>query len=349
MIFNSFLPTDGYIKSVVIYPSDFGLKTMEEESRIGPNVWKSKGKDDDGEDGFDLKKLRTYEINKLKYYFAVVECNSINTASKLYKALNDSEIENTANKLDLRFIPEHISFEGRQIKDSASSLPETYQAPFFETKALQSTKPELTWDQLPVDRVSVTQKRFTKEQIREMDFQAYLADDSSDESGDEKREKYSNLLGDLGGDDDIQYEDDMEIVFTEANVELDEKVKELVDKKNNENRTVFDEYMDKQRKKKREKRLAKKNMKEELSASEDSDEEQSEEVKPKKTKRRKRKLEEDGEVEKETTVDLSDERIKRLITDPRFHIDPTHPRYKKSKTNQLILKERQKHRKRVHK
>lgn len=311
---------------------------MEEESRRGPNVWKEKlkGKDDNDDDGFDLKKLRTYEMNKLKYYFAVIECNSINTASKLYKALNDSEIENTANKLDLRFIPEHISFEGRQTKDTANSLPSNYNAPNFETKALQSTKPVFTWDQTPTERRSLTQKQFTKEQMREMDFQAYLAD-SSDSDDEERRLKYSALIGEMTGDEP-ENPDDMEIMFTEANDDdLDENVKEIIETEDGENMTVFDKYMEKQRRKKREKRAAKKDLKlEEENSSE------SEDNKPvKKRKKNKNRLEE----KTEKPVDLSDDRLNKLITDPRFHIDPTHPRFKKTKTNDLILKEKQKFRK----
>lgn len=34
---------------------------------------------------FDMKKLREYEIQKLKYYYAIVTCDSDETANNLYE------------------------------------------------------------------------------------------------------------------------------------------------------------------------------------------------------------------------------------------------------------------------
>lgn len=381
MVFNSFLPPQGYIKSVCIYPSDFGLKAMEEENKYGPRVWKDSSNDDDANNlddkGFDVKKLRTYEYNRLRYYFAVIECDSVNTAYHLYKNLDSHEIENTSNKMDLRFIPDNISFEGRQIKDKADEIPANYKPPQFETKSVFTTGLHLSWDQTPSDRQFLTRQKFTKEQLRDLDFRAYLADASSDdESNEEEREKYSKLLEGIDiGDDEENQKEDMEIVFTTKNIELDEKVKELVDKKLNKDRTVFDELMAKERKKKKEKRerkLAEKYGVEYL-AHDDSEEEEwdrddydEKPKKKKKNKKNKRKLRDsndendsDNESHKpskkkdkkgtDTEVDLTDERFNRLITDPKFHIDPTHPLYKKSKTTEKILKEREKYRKKSRK
>ena len=42
----SFLPTRGHIRSVTVYPSDYGLERMAEEARAGPQVmgfWRAGG------------------------------------------------------------------------------------------------------------------------------------------------------------------------------------------------------------------------------------------------------------------------------------------------------------------
>ena len=37
----------------------------------------------ENDDGEDLAMLRKYEVNKMKYFFAIVYCNSIKAASRL--------------------------------------------------------------------------------------------------------------------------------------------------------------------------------------------------------------------------------------------------------------------------
>ena len=47
--------------------------------------WKTKKTDDGSLGGVDQVALRQYELSKLKYYFAVVECSSIAAAETLYR------------------------------------------------------------------------------------------------------------------------------------------------------------------------------------------------------------------------------------------------------------------------
>lgn len=71
VLLNSFVPKEGYIKSVSVYPSEFGLKRMEEEAIHGPvglfdNDKEKDDEDEDEDDEIDDEKLRAYEISRLR-------------------------------------------------------------------------------------------------------------------------------------------------------------------------------------------------------------------------------------------------------------------------------------------
>lgn len=111
-----------------IYPSEFGKQRIAEEELKGPQELTEKkldidsddedisdveAKEDENEEGtnYNMEKLRQYQLNRLKYYYAVIECNSVAAADKLYKECDGLEYESTATKLDLRFIPDDMSFD----------------------------------------------------------------------------------------------------------------------------------------------------------------------------------------------------------------------------------------------
>ena len=71
------------------------------------------GFEDDGIDheAFNQQKLRKYEIQKMKYFYAVVHCNTVKTAKFLYDEYNGFEFENSNILLNMSFIPDDLKFE----------------------------------------------------------------------------------------------------------------------------------------------------------------------------------------------------------------------------------------------
>lgn len=114
-----------------MYPSDFGLAQMAEEAVMGPrpifgkkteqgphdssaraadgsqsdddddsDAVSARGEDESGESDVevDQRRLRMYERSKLRYYYAIVECDSVGTAAHLYNQCDGLEFELTANR-----------------------------------------------------------------------------------------------------------------------------------------------------------------------------------------------------------------------------------------------------------
>ncbi|CAB3979337.1 Hypothetical predicted protein [Paramuricea clavata] len=192
VLLQSFVPSGGSINSVKIYPSDFGLERMEREDEIGPTELVSVEEDNgskDQEEEYNKEKLRQYQLNRLKYYYAVVECDSPETGEKIYEECDGMEYEASSSHLDLRFIPEDMTFD-REPTSQATEMPsaESYEPSEFITTALQQSTVQLTWDETDPRRVQTTMKNFSKDDILDMDFKAYLASSSDEESDGEIEE-----------------------------------------------------------------------------------------------------------------------------------------------------------------
>ncbi|XP_029668933.1 ESF1 homolog [Formica exsecta] len=300
ILLNSFLPTGGLIHSVIIYPSEFGQKRMKEEEISGPIELRSEDVNSEGEIGDDneegatyhMEKLRQYQLNRLKYYYAVAEFDSAETANKVYIECDGIEYESTATRLDLRFVPNDMTFD-QEPKEICTEIPELakYEPRQFTTTALQQIKVQLTWDETNVDRQEFTQKLNSGklQEIDENDLQTYLASGSEDDSeekediternndnlesevNDDSIGKYKSLLKSIEEEEEAKKNKDVELEFTWG-LGAKEKAEKLVKErmKNKEELTPFEQYLEKRKAKKKAKREEKK-LKEESQNSDSED------------------------------------------------------------------------------
>ncbi|KAK4188103.1 putative Pre-rRNA-processing protein ESF1 [Podospora australis] len=233
-LFSSFVPAGGRIEKVSIYPSEFGKERMQREELEGPpqeifkkNKDDSDDSDDDDSDSespfgdeddndeddsdeeikkellqegddqdFDSDALRTYQLDRLRYYYAVAVCSDKTTAHAIYEATDGSEYLSSSNFLDLRFIPDDVTFDDEP-RDECDLVPAGYRPVDFVTDALQHSKVKLTWDMHPEEtsRTEALKKAFggSRNEIAENDLRAYLASDDSaseeEQSEDEEEEE----------------------------------------------------------------------------------------------------------------------------------------------------------------
>ncbi|KAJ1535449.1 pre-rRNA-processing protein esf1, partial [Cladochytrium tenue] len=264
--FSGFAPNGGVIKSVTIYPSEYGKERLAHEAMHGPpkEIFRQESEESkpllqESEDvEFDEENLRKYQLDRMRYYYAVVACDSVATAKAIYDLCDGVEFEKTSNTFNLKFIPNGMDFD-EEPHDTATELPAKYDVLKFATKAIQHSKVELTWDQDDPDRTRLTRRSFSKNQLRDMDFQAYVASSGSESESDQGEtanlDKYRSLLGGLRGDasSDPFGKDkdvDMEITFTPGLTEAAtaEKLGQIKERKDE---TVFEQRMRKQREKKK--------------------------------------------------------------------------------------------------
>ncbi|CAH0489145.1 unnamed protein product [Peronospora farinosa] len=150
-------------------------------------------------DGFDREKLRKYELQKLRYYYAIVTCDSVKTASTIFDQCDQLEYETSSNVLDLRYVSDDTTFTNTP-KESCDSVPDRYKPTIFATLALQQTDVKLTWEEDDDQRLELLTRPTDWKDAHDDDFKAYLASDVSDASeaedgsddSDEEKEADSN-------------------------------------------------------------------------------------------------------------------------------------------------------------
>jgi len=232
---NSFIPKEGTIESVSILPSEFGKERMKEEDFTGPlelrknadenENEKIEDADDPDAEAVQQRKLRQYQLNRLKYFYAVIVCDTIATAEKVYADLDGHDYESSGTKIDLRFIPDHMTFddEPRDVCTALPSADSVYEPEAFVTKALHQSKVECTWDETDRERARVTRRKFGKDELEALDLKDYLASSSSED----ECEAADGLDGDKGMTNESRIEIYRNLLKGIENKEEGEKKKKL--------------------------------------------------------------------------------------------------------------------------
>ncbi|BAE57150.1 unnamed protein product [Aspergillus oryzae] len=215
-VFSSFVPAGGRVLKVSVYPSEFGKERMEREETEGPPREIFAAKDDDEFEGFEdddsevdsdeeeeeIKKsmlkedkgeefnsteLRKYQLERLRYFYAILTFSSKDVAKHVYDLVDGAEYLSSANFFDLRFVPDDTDFSDDKPRDECKRIPDGYQPNEFVTDALQHSKVKLTWDMEDKSRKEAQARAFrgSRKEIDENDLKAYLASDSSSEDEDE--------------------------------------------------------------------------------------------------------------------------------------------------------------------
>ncbi|XP_040981439.1 ESF1 homolog isoform X2 [Aquila chrysaetos chrysaetos] len=79
------------------------------------------------------------------------------------------------------FIPDNVTFDDKP-KDEASEVNiAVYKPKYFTSAAMGTSKVDITWDETDHERVMSLSRTFKKEELLDMDFQAYLASSSEEE------------------------------------------------------------------------------------------------------------------------------------------------------------------------
>jgi hypothetical protein len=184
----SFCPPAGTVRKVTVYPSNFGKERMALEDVQGP-VLDLELEDKTGKPiSEEVAKrrrdnaLRKYELERRRYFFAIIVCDSAETSSAIYKACDGVDIEETASAFDLRYVPNDQEFDDAEARDSATVVPQNYVPPeTMPEDGIASTRVEVSWDVTPASRSRLTMKPLDNEaDLDDMDYAHLFASEDSD-------------------------------------------------------------------------------------------------------------------------------------------------------------------------
>ncbi|KAL7069813.1 hypothetical protein ACQ4LE_010905 [Meloidogyne hapla] len=343
IVIQSLKPPTGVIHSVSVYLSDFGAERLEYEKLHGPKiiVQPSKSNDESDLEERTRQAIHAYELDRLRYYYAVCECDTLETAIAIYEACDGVEYESSGVRFDLRFIPEEMKFEENRLRDRVSQEEinlARYKPKNVKTHPLQCSNPKLSWEDGDLERKMKMKNAFEAETKLE-DFESLVAP-GSDEDEETQKNRYQILIsaaresamenGDmfsikqfsnkeeketenLSNEKFVSLNDKKDGIIEDLNEDSDENEETKIGKKK---QTKFQIYLE------RKKRIKAERKKKEL-----------EQRKERKRQNKEENEEENGNNEKNNDDTnwnqvKKDERFTALFHDSAFAIDKTHSQYK---------------------
>uniref|UniRef100_A0A5S6PMN7 ABTAP, putative n=2 Tax=Brugia malayi TaxID=6279 RepID=A0A5S6PMN7_BRUMA len=328
-------PAPAAIRSVTIYKSDFGQKRLEEEERMGPKLTKLKKPVEDTEEMDEITReaMRAYQLERMRYYYAIIECDGVETASCLYEACDGVEFESSAVRLDLRFVPDEMIFENNSVKERVTEEDinlNAFKPKNFESAALSKSSAKLTWDETDPERIKAERDAFLPDADLDQ-VQYLLAPCSSDEEDDETGKSIA-LLKEAKTEAFKKDDSVMEVTW---DVEMTDDTILNNKKKKCDEPTPWEKYLEKRKAKRKERKamiaeLKKKQKAEMIESTTENNIKSS----------AKNKLKKDVKTTESDYID--DERFKALYSNSAFAVDQSHPLFKSSKLALRQAEEKQK-------
>ncbi|KAF7234954.1 Ehrlichia chaffeensis immunodominant surface protein repeat-containing domain protein, partial [Paragonimus skrjabini miyazakii] len=189
-----------------IYPSEFGIKRLAEEAIKGPPELVDNLSDKEREEKESVnnhritqtdstknehnvplnpvevddkagwrkasvsvkRRIRQYQLARLKYFYAIIEFDSPETAEAVYDACDGLEYESSGCRFDLRFVNDDevfsVPLEHAHLVSECREINKAKYAPrSFETAALHSTRIGISWDKTPDERIDWLRDQFKPE------------------------------------------------------------------------------------------------------------------------------------------------------------------------------------------
>ena len=361
VLLNSFCKGNQKVLKVEIYPSEYGIKEMAKENKEGPDkeIFNSEAiiktgnekeeeeeeEIDSSNEGFDPVELRKYELKKLKYYYAVVYCDSVETASLLYNECDGLEIERTQSFMDMRFIPDDLKQFPYPPKEVCDHIPanKEYIQEFKPNSALQDTKVRLTWDQGDPRREDLLYRAFHKEGFNEDDINELLVSSDSEEDenvinefvGNENEDEDNielNLLKKKRKMPKFKDGETIEIKFNKGFEGINPKIMNENENKK-ENKSKWEQFKEQKKNKRKEKKREEREKKKRIKENRKNEEE--EENKKADKNELDLLVDEQAKNKKKFKYNSKDERF-QTNNNIDFAIDPTNKNYKKLKDKKIL-------------
>lgn len=165
---------------------------------------------DDEQSDLDPVKLREYERQRMRYFYAVIECDCKKTAEKIYEQCDGMDFEMSGIQIDLRFVPEDQVFP-HEPKEVCDEVPADSKVKSFVNRSIGHTNTRLTWDQ-PEDRFKFMDGKMTEKDLEKIDWSKYIAP--------------SEEAADFNEEDELR-EDILEEEEEEADLDSDEEIAAL--------------------------------------------------------------------------------------------------------------------------